>query len=80
MSRSRSWLSSISICLIQLLSLIAYSISKSKLTMSASPCRIILLSAARLRVIFDLVMELNEELAMRLKDKEIMAVNINAGI
>jgi hypothetical protein len=48
--------------------------------MSASPCRIILLSAARLRVIFDLVMELNEELAMRLKDKEIMTVNINAGI
>ncbi len=33
------------------------SISKSKLTLSASPCRIIYTVCARLRVIFDLEME-----------------------
>jgi hypothetical protein len=36
--------------------LLAY--SKSKITLSASPCRAAALSAARLRVLFDLEMEL----------------------
>ncbi len=38
-----------------------YSIFKSKLILLASPCRILLLSAARLRTIFDGEMELGGE-------------------
>ncbi len=38
-----------------------YSIFKSKLILLASPCRILLLSAARLRAIFDWGMELGSE-------------------
>jgi hypothetical protein len=39
------------------INILSYSISKSKLTLPASPCRMIDPAAARLRVMFDLEME-----------------------